>query len=220
MPDPGPSDVCETCGAPKLRTVKCLTCGKRIAEGTIKCPHCNAFQDRRRYFTGLTLFMTTLTAFVSVIGLTFTTVTSIRDRASATSAAILGGDRDWVSVGILNSGNGSSVTRDLRLAASGDVIRFGPFTIQTTEGAKTMLKGRDAALLHLQTASLTPAPGICAERLWSDPEFSHATISLTGTAYESDGSRTRLRDEVPIGTLRDFITSRCNCPCPERRDKP
>jgi hypothetical protein len=210
MPD---TEVCETCGAPKLRTVKCIVCDKRIAEGTIKCPHCAGFQDWRHHTNIITLFMTMLTALVSVIGLTFTTITNIHDRDSATSAAIIGGEPSWVSVGIMNAGNGSSVSRNFRLSASEDVLMFGALTLQSGDGLKTMLKSRDSALLHFQAESVTLKPEICLERLWSEERFRNLTVRLTGTAFESDGSRTELRDEVPVKALRVFITARCNCSC-------
>lgn len=199
--------VCKNCKYLVSATAICVSCGDLIPHTAKKCTHCQTYQDWRRWFSVSATVLASLTALISVIGLTISTVSTIAKPQSTTTTAIIGSTSEHLLVAIVNSGNASSVARSFSIKADHDIVRFGGLWTAKEDEPKRFLKPRDSNVLHFFVGSISRTEKANNAAFWR--AYGATPIHLTCIAVESDGSRRELHDDATLADIRKLVEDKC-----------
>jgi hypothetical protein len=198
--------LCPSCKALQRETTECTSCGELISIRALRCVHCNAFQDWRRYFAASSAVLSLLIALVSVTATLLPTIERFQTRHSRTSLAIAGSDDRSVRVVVVNAGRRPSLMRQASLQFIG--LPVEPVRLQVDDLAGVVISPDSHAIVRLFAPVVvsTMARQQLLERLGD------AQVLVRMEVVESDGTIRLLQATASARMLDTFIQNHLAAP--------
>jgi RNA polymerase subunit RPABC4/transcription elongation factor Spt4 len=199
--------LCKECETLRSATETCVACGGLIPPRVSKCTRCDSYQDWRRWFGMSATVLGTLTALVSVIGLTITTISALSERQSVPTAFVVRSTGDEILVSVVNNTRTSATIRDLTIESEDpSVITFRGVSVVDEDRDKLQVGKESAVILTLYAIAVDRGPA-AKSPFWAN--HGKAVVLLKGTAV-SGGSMTSLEDRVTLNEIEKFVKAQCD----------
>lgn len=191
----------------------CRSCGQTIEPRSRRCGGCGAWQNWRRYFSGLEVTAALILSLVSVIGATVGPVLNALTNRSRTSVRVIGDatstgtaeSRRVVRVLVVNNGRKPSMVKGARIAFHGIDAAARELAIANPD--KTFILPDQHVYLelaadHIERIGNTDRDTICRQ-------IDNGTITIE-LAVEETGFRGKFIDDViehtaPAGRVRKWM---------------